>query len=114
MAENCSSSTYRDNYVLGEHSLKTIAKKRIICVICDYQIDESDESNFSKFNSNVRAFQQEEFKVWRSTWKVLGSRKRDSMIGLSVLPNCSSYNSLLLIPRPRFPASCPTNASSTK
>ncbi|MGD1910228.1 MAG: class I SAM-dependent methyltransferase [Rivularia sp. (in: cyanobacteria)] len=65
MAENCSSSTYRDNYVLGEHSLKTIAKKRIICVICDYQIDESDESNFSKFNSNVRAFQQEEFKVWR-------------------------------------------------
>lgn len=65
MAKNCSYPTYKDNYVSVEHSLKTISKKRIRCVICDYQIDENDQSIFRKFNCNVRAFKDEIFKVWR-------------------------------------------------
>lgn len=61
MAENSSKMTYQDNYVAVEHCLQTIPKKRIRCVICDYQIDENDEYIFSQFNCNVRAFQEEKF-----------------------------------------------------
>ncbi len=65
MAEKTSYPTYQDDYVAVEHYLQTKDEKRTRCVICDYQIDERDDSIFSKFNCNVRAFQKEAFKVWR-------------------------------------------------
>ena len=65
MAEKKSHLTYQDGYVYMEHNLKLTKNKRIRCIICDYQIDDSDKSFFRKFNSNVRAFQKEVFKVWR-------------------------------------------------
>ncbi|WP_445627559.1 methyltransferase domain-containing protein [Nostoc sp. DSM 114167] len=40
-------------------------KQRLECVICDYRIDPKDESAFSTFPCNVRAFMGEKFKVWR-------------------------------------------------
>ncbi len=78
MAEKFSNTTYQDNYVSVEHYLKKISKKRSTCIICDYQIDESDESIFSKFNSNVRAFKEEIFQVWRC-------------------PNCQTIHSLDIV-----------------
>ncbi|MBV6627939.1 MAG: class I SAM-dependent methyltransferase [Rivularia sp. (in: Bacteria)] len=65
MAEKTSYSRYKDNFVATEHYPQVIPKKRTNCVICKYEIDANDESIFSHFNCNVRAFQKETFKVWR-------------------------------------------------
>lgn len=40
-------------------------KQRIDCSICSYRVDPNDESAFSTFPCNVRAFRNETFKVWR-------------------------------------------------
>ncbi|WP_066374820.1 MULTISPECIES: bifunctional 2-polyprenyl-6-hydroxyphenol methylase/3-demethylubiquinol 3-O-methyltransferase UbiG [unclassified Anabaena] len=40
-------------------------QKRIKCSICDYCVDETDESAFTTFFCNVRAFHHEKFPVWR-------------------------------------------------
>ncbi len=64
MAEKTSYPIYQKDYVAAEHYLEK-DKKRTRCVICDYQIDERDDSIFSEFNCNIRAFQKEAFKVWR-------------------------------------------------
>lgn len=45
--------------------IKNGQKKRIQCTICDFRIDESDESLFASFFCNVRAFREEKFQVWR-------------------------------------------------
>ena len=78
MAENCSYPTYKNNFVSVEQNSKITQKKRIKCVICDYHIDEKDESILSTFNCNVRAFQQENFQVWRC-------------------PNCQTIHSLDIV-----------------
>ncbi|MDY6902479.1 MAG: class I SAM-dependent methyltransferase [Cyanobacteriota bacterium] len=65
MAEKTSYPIHKDNFVAAEHYPQVISKKRTKCVICDYQISDNDESIFSKFNCNVRAFQKESFKIWR-------------------------------------------------
>ena len=65
MAEKTSYPRMKENYVVAEQVRRKRQKKRIRCVICDYQIDENNESIFNQFNCNVRAFQKESFKVWR-------------------------------------------------
>lgn len=65
MTENLDYPTYQDNYVSVEHYPHKTQKKRNKCVICNLTIDEKDESIFSKFNCNVRAFKKEIFKVWQ-------------------------------------------------
>ena len=65
MLEKTDYPIYQDNSVVVEHYPQTISNNRNKCVICDHKIDEKNESNFSKFNCNVRAFQKESFKVWR-------------------------------------------------
>jgi SAM-dependent methyltransferase len=44
---------------------KKSQQKRIKCSICDYCVDEQDESSFATFFCNVRAFREEKFQVWR-------------------------------------------------
>jgi 2-polyprenyl-3-methyl-5-hydroxy-6-metoxy-1,4-benzoquinol methylase len=78
MAEKASYPRIKYNSAVAEHYHKKIQNKRVRCVICDYQIDENDESIFSKFNCNVRAFQKECFKVWRC-------------------PNCQTIHSLDIV-----------------
>ncbi len=39
--------------------------QRLECSICHYRVDPNDESAFSTFPCNVRAFIDEKFKVWR-------------------------------------------------
>ncbi|NJL20782.1 MAG: class I SAM-dependent methyltransferase [Leptolyngbyaceae cyanobacterium SM1_3_5] len=39
--------------------------QRLHCSICNYRIDPNDESLFATFPCNVRAFQDQSFKVWR-------------------------------------------------
>lgn len=77
MAENCY-PTYQENFVSVEQYQNKIQNKRTRCVICDYQIDENNESIFKKFKCNVRAFKEETFKVWRC-------------------PNCQTIHSLDIV-----------------
>jgi 2-polyprenyl-3-methyl-5-hydroxy-6-metoxy-1,4-benzoquinol methylase len=65
MSEKTSYPIYQENCVASEHYSQVIENKRTKCVICDYNIDEKDESIYSEFNCNIRAFQKEAFKVWR-------------------------------------------------
>lgn len=58
MTEKLDYQTYQNNDVSVEHYPGKIQKKRNKCVICNLQIDEKDESIFSKFNCNVRAFKK--------------------------------------------------------
>jgi 2-polyprenyl-3-methyl-5-hydroxy-6-metoxy-1,4-benzoquinol methylase len=78
MIEKNSYPKERDNSVSVEQNVQTLTKKRIKCVICDYQIDQKDESIFYKFNCNIRAFKEEAFQVWRC-------------------PNCQTIHSLDII-----------------
>ena len=64
MSENCY-PIYQKKVVSVEQDQNKIQNKRTRCVICDYQIDEKNESIFSDFNCNVRAFQKDSFKIWR-------------------------------------------------
>jgi SAM-dependent methyltransferase len=41
------------------------SNQRLQCSICHYRVDANDESAFSTFPCNVRAFKDEKFKVWR-------------------------------------------------
>lgn len=40
-------------------------KQRLKCSVCDYQVDPNNESAFATFLCSVRAFMNEQFKVWR-------------------------------------------------
>lgn len=40
-------------------------QKRIKCIVCNYIINQNDESAFKNFACNVRAFKDETFNVWR-------------------------------------------------
>ena len=77
MSENCY-PTYKKKAVSVEQYQNKIQNKRTRCVICDYQIDENNESIFRKYQCNVRAFKQEIFKVWRC-------------------PNCQTIHSLDIV-----------------
>jgi 2-polyprenyl-3-methyl-5-hydroxy-6-metoxy-1,4-benzoquinol methylase len=54
-----------DNSVSSQFYEKRTSKQRLECLICDYHIDQNDESAFVPFPCNVRAFKDETFKVWR-------------------------------------------------
>lgn len=48
-----------------QHEPVSINKQRLECSICNYRVDPNDESAFSTFFCNIRAFMDEKFKVWR-------------------------------------------------
>ena len=41
------------------------ARQRLECLICNHRVNPQDESAFTTFSCNVRAFKDETFKVWR-------------------------------------------------
>ncbi len=55
----------RDNSTLSQKINISTNQKRVQCIICDYHIDENQESAFTTFSCNVRAFRNEKFQVWR-------------------------------------------------
>lgn len=40
-------------------------KQRLECLVCNHRVDSNDESAFSTFSCNIRAFMDEKFKVWQ-------------------------------------------------
>ncbi len=48
-----------------QQQLVSTTKQRLECLICNYRVDPNDESAFSTFPCNVRAFMDEKFKLWR-------------------------------------------------
>lgn len=60
-----SKNIYDNNSKSIINSLIKLSDKRTKCDVCDYEVNENDDSIFSDFNCNVRAFREEKFKVWR-------------------------------------------------
>lgn len=52
-------------YVSTSNKHVSTSKQRLECLICNYRVDPNNESAFSTFPCNVRAFMDEKFKVWR-------------------------------------------------
>lgn len=48
-----------------QHKPISINKQRLDCSICNYRVDPNNQSAFSTFSCNIRAFMDEKFKVWR-------------------------------------------------
>lgn len=54
-----------NNSALSELYDKRASKQRLDCLVCNHRIDPDDEGAFVRFYCNVRAFKDEQFKVWR-------------------------------------------------
>ncbi|MBD2200421.1 class I SAM-dependent methyltransferase [Calothrix anomala FACHB-343] len=64
IGDNSHLSLLSQTNVASLDSTKSI-QKRLQCSICDYCVDEKDNSAFATFFCNVRAFREEKFQVWR-------------------------------------------------
>lgn len=68
-------------------------KQRLECLICLYRLDPNDQSAFSTFPCNVRAFRDETFKVWRC-------------------PNCKTIHSLDVVDLDHYYAKYPISEAT--
>ncbi|MBW4673380.1 MAG: class I SAM-dependent methyltransferase [Desmonostoc geniculatum HA4340-LM1] len=62
---NYSELTFHNNSDSIKSYQEQNKNQRIECLICNYRIQLDNKSAFSNFPCNVRAFQDESFKVWR-------------------------------------------------
>ncbi|HBB32523.1 MAG TPA: methyltransferase type 12 [Cyanobacteria bacterium UBA8803] len=65
MIEVSSNPNPRDNSASSQLNSSTTREQRLDCLMCNYHIEQNNESAFATFSCNVRAFQGEKFKVWR-------------------------------------------------
>jgi len=65
MIELPSTTSSPNNSPSSQLHHQTTSKQRLDCLICNHRIDPNDESAFVTFSCNVRAFNNEKFKVWR-------------------------------------------------
>lgn len=56
---------FSKSYTSGKIEKQKPNTQRIECLICNYRIEPNNESLSATFPCNVRAFKDEEFKVWR-------------------------------------------------
>ena len=55
----------QQKYPITSNKHVSTSKQRLECLICNYRVEPNNESAFSTFPCNVRAFMDEKFKVWR-------------------------------------------------